>query len=276
MSYFIPISQLNTQSVLTFEDFFPLVTSSSLTTYQVDLQTLYDFLDLPQISCSWTSKSLNSCYTTTASYPPHPQVSMSWASQSFSSSYSITASWSPTVIQPVQLSCSLSTTTSFSSSYVITASWAPESTAPNYISMSWATQSISSSYAITASWAPVASTSRNPITYLSSPIIIRALSSYVSGAIYNNIKYVVNPSNVPYTTGVILQSVASGGPGAAGYFYASSSIMTKQLIGGAAHATSTSLFFVNVGGNNSIEISFVNNSFSTVIPSWGVNLIGYY
>ena len=291
MSYSLPISLLITQSSISYGDFFPLVSSGSsaqLTTYRVDLQTLYDFFNLPQISCSWTSQSISSSYALSASYPPYPQISCSWTSQSISSSYALSASWAPNVQQVPQYSCSFASKESISSSYSYYANWAPQIYMP---SMSFSNQSISSSYALTASWAPsnASNNTSNPIKYLSSPQIIRSFSDIVIPGSYNtdglsnqnytaNITYIIPTNSIPYNTGIILQNNTNGLVESAAFIYVSSSVMVQQLVASTAHGNLSSLFFVNVGPDNTLYISYFSpaGSYIKVNSQWGMNIIGYY
>jgi hypothetical protein len=143
----IKISELNSLSTITWGDFFPLVQSSSLTTFRVNLTTLEAWLSVSGsvISASWASASLTSVET----------ISASWASASISSSYSgvaLSASYAP-FTQAFQATASFATS-SISASYALSASYAPF-TQTQQSSCSYAPASLSASYALSASWAPV-------------------------------------------------------------------------------------------------------------------------
>ncbi len=274
---YIPISQLNelTNSI-TFGDFFPLVTSSSLTTYKVTLKTLNDFLDLPQISCSWTSQSVSSSYALSASYPPYPQYSMSWSDIGVSSSYSISASWAPSTPQKPQYSCSYATSESFSASYALSASYSPQSQQQFPISMSWASSSFSSSYTTSASWAPGVSTIYQPIVYLTSPVIAvpKTKTPGTSTVLGTTLINYTIPNTIPYRSGIILQTITSGSAGASGNVYASSSIISYIIyIGGLSHSMDVSIFYANVGIDRNLFIGITSYYVGSV---WQVNIIGYY
>ena len=134
--YNIKISELDSfpsaSDPLRTEDFFPLVNSSSMTTYRTTIQNIGLLIT-------------HSIYADTASYllnyaPIVSTISASWASASLSASYALTAS------------------------YAISASHANLSDSSSYyppqnlvISCSWASASISASYALTASYAISAS-----------------------------------------------------------------------------------------------------------------------
>ena len=88
----VRISKLNELTLATYDDFFPLVDSASLTTYRINLENLAKLLStgsfsgsffgelIPEIiSCSWASSSINS-------YSSIYSTSASWASSSLTSS----------------------------------------------------------------------------------------------------------------------------------------------------------------------------------------------
>ena len=117
--YNIKISQLDPfPSSPRTEDFFPLVESSSMTTYRATLQ------DIGMLAT-------HSIYADTASMSPYSQVALSasWASHSYSSDVSVSASWA---------------SASISASYAFTASWALN--IPTVVSTSWASRSLQGWY----------------------------------------------------------------------------------------------------------------------------------
>ncbi len=259
----VVISNLNSDVVLTNNDFFPLVQSSSLTSYRVNFQTLSNFFELPQISCSWTSQSVSSSYALSASYPPYPKISCSWTSQSFSSSYSNTASWAPHAPQIYYTSLSWASN-SFSSSYALTASWAPLPIQSFQATCSWVSQSFSSSYALTASWAPY--TSYNTLFQYISPILITP-QSWPLTYHYTGV----------YTHGIIINFMQTS-PFAyqnpeTSFLYVSSSVMNLFTVAGQGHGSQTSLFYVNLGSNG---LLYLSGSPSSIVNPITASIIGYY
>ncbi len=159
MSNSIPISQLNQLSVVSFNDYIPIVQNSTTTTFNTRLLSLSNWISASvqasssvstvsssySLSSSWannssasiTSNNLVYPNTSTASFAQNSNISVSasFASQSISSSWakiSTSASWAP------------ATTTVNTASYALqagSASWAPLQ-----ISASWASASLSSSF----------------------------------------------------------------------------------------------------------------------------------
>ncbi len=134
----IKISELNPLNIVLAEDFFPLVESSSLTTYRVDITTLNNWMAVSGSSLS-------------ASYAPFSQAfqsSASWASQSLSSSYALI---SGNALKAYVATQSLYATQSLFATQSLYATQSKFAT-----SASWASSSISASKAISASYAPSA------------------------------------------------------------------------------------------------------------------------
>lgn len=129
MSTSIRISELNPLSVITADDYFPLVDSGSRTTYRADFNAVLSFLSISG-SCVSASYAISS-------------------SHAISSSYAISASHA------------LASDTSISASYAATATSASYASNGNSIS---ASSAVSSSYALTSTsashalWADTAST----------------------------------------------------------------------------------------------------------------------
>ena len=280
----IVISQLNPDTFIFGSDFFPLVNSSSLTTYRTDFNSVKTLFNLPQISCSWSSQSISSSYALSASYPPYPETSMSWASQSISNSYSITASWAPHSPQIFYTSMSWASQ-SLSSSYALSASYADFIFQP---SCSWTSQSISSSYSLSASYVSRSSnvTNYSLFTYVSSQNV---QSIVTQSSTYINLEFTtsISRSNFPYQNGIILSCYYTETsirtiplPLAGGNIFVSSSITPIYSICGQSHGTSMSTTYVNV--NSSINKLYFSSSqyllngttFSTFMPN--INIIGYY
>jgi hypothetical protein len=169
----IKISQLNELTVITEDDFIPVVDSGSLTTYHVTIDTVGDYLSASGSvpSSSWASSSLT---TISASWSSHSfsAESASWASSSISSSwppalftaslYDITSSWTQNSLMSISASyaeISDTSSISLSSSYSDSSSWADNSVSSSYSTQSYYSQisdsssvSVSSSYALTASY----------------------------------------------------------------------------------------------------------------------------
>lgn len=144
----IKISELDALSSIVAADFFPLVSSGSLTTYRVNITTLNNWFRVSGscLSASWASASINATQA----------VSASWASASISAIRSISSSWaSASISSSYALSASaglMSVSSSFAST-AVSASYAPF-TQTVQVSSSWASASLSSSYALSASFAP--------------------------------------------------------------------------------------------------------------------------
>ncbi len=281
----IKVSQLDEQFTIYPVDFFPLVKSSSLITYRANLQTLENFLGIPEISMSWATHSISSSYALSASYPSYPQISCSWSTQSISSSYVITTSYAPFGGYIPQFSCSW-VSQSISSSYALTASWAPQATFTPQISCSLAmSESVSSSYALSASWAPSHVNANNLIpVYLNSSINI--LTSTTESLLF---QYTVNQSQIPYTHGIIIQGVStvvSSNGGEDGIFYISSSLVSPPIpLSSVTHGNVVNTIFLPMSSNNSNIIISASNMITTVplgrggefeIDTWSVNILGYY
>lgn len=159
MSYSIPISALNELTIITSDDFFPIVDSGSLTTFRtpVDSFRIYIAESGSVISASWASSSLSSSYALSASWADRAG-SASWADNCRSASYARSASWADRA---------------GSASYTLSASWADRAGSASWAdhagsaswadragSASWADNAGSASYARSssfsdsASWAP--------------------------------------------------------------------------------------------------------------------------
>jgi hypothetical protein len=142
----IKISELDALTIVTSDDFFPLVDSGSATTFRVTVDTLNNWFRISgsSMSSSWASASLTSLQS----------VSSSWASASLTSLQSVSSSWAS---QSISSSYALSASQAFTSSLAlqaISASFAPF-TQSVQVSASWASQSLSASHAFSASYAPV-------------------------------------------------------------------------------------------------------------------------
>lgn len=90
MSYSIPISGLNEITIISSDDFFPIVDSSSLTTFRVSVNNLGNYL--APASTPWASRSL---FADSSSWSSQSLVSVSssWASRSLQALYAMTSSY---------------------------------------------------------------------------------------------------------------------------------------------------------------------------------------
>ncbi len=154
----VKISELTPLSIVSDLDFFPLVQSSSMTTYQADILTLNGWFRVSgsAVSASWASASLSSSNARTSSYAftassalnsvtASYAISASIAFNSVSASFALSASNAKTA--SFALSASNSTTASFAFN-CDTASFVNLQLQQTVLSASWASQSLS------ASWAP--------------------------------------------------------------------------------------------------------------------------
>ena len=179
MATSIPISGLNTLSVVTSSDFIPIVQSSSMTTYRVPIEVFGDWISsdvvitssLTSISSSYadsSSVSVSSSYSLVTDNLNYPNTST--ASYAISSSYShITTSASYSLFATSASYSLKSTSSSFAtsaswSSVQISGSWASRSF--NSTSSSFADRSISASYALSASYS-FTSSNANTASYIS-------------------------------------------------------------------------------------------------------------
>ena len=169
-TYNIKISQLNpfpdpTQTV----DFFPMVDSSSLTTYRASIADIAPLIT-HSIHSDSSSLTVTASYSVTASYvlSTGPIVSSSYsitASNSTTASYAITASNSTTASYAITSSYAITASNSTTASYAATASYISHSISASYAIT--ASNSTTASYAITASNSTTASyaiTASNTIT----------------------------------------------------------------------------------------------------------------
>lgn len=144
----IKISELNSISSIVGTDFFPLVQSSSMTTFRSDVATLNNWFMVSgsALSASWATASISAIRS----------ISASFASASISASFSnvaISASYAP-FTQTVQVSASYASA-SLSASYAVTSSAAIVALTSSFsVSSSLSSNSISASYALSASYAP--------------------------------------------------------------------------------------------------------------------------
>ena len=158
----IKISELDNLGIVLTQDFFPLVESSSLTTFRVSIQTLNGWFSVSGscLTASWASRSFSS-------------VSSSWASSSIYSIYgvsasfasaSISSSFSPFAIRSITATSSSFASSSISSSYLygsgsgnFSGSFIGQMTGSLTGSLtgsaSYALNALSSSYAVTSSYA---------------------------------------------------------------------------------------------------------------------------
>ena len=175
MATSIPISGLNTLSVITSSDFIPIVQSSSMTTYRVPIEVFGDWMSsevtvtssLTSISASHSDNSdnaISSSYSLVTDNLNYPNTS--------TASYAISASYSH---RTTSSSYSLFATSASYARIASTASYLPASAFPtsilNATSASWASRSmwstsssfsdrtISASYALSASYSVTAGTS---------------------------------------------------------------------------------------------------------------------
>ncbi len=256
----VVISNLGNDTFLSSSDFFPLVSSSSLTSYRVSFNTLQQFLGLPQVSCSYSSQSVSSSYSLSSSYPPYPQTSASWASQSISSSYSITSSWAPHSAQIFYTSMSWASR-SLSSSYALTASFSPQSFVFQS-TCSWVSQSVSSSYTLSASWAPPLSIIQTGLfTYYPTPYYIIADSN-------PNIPYYT--ATMPFNYGLIISIGDSKTE--FGRVYATSSLVPLTSIWAGGHGDNINTFYLNIGPDEKFLL-YTSASLSFKITA---SIVGYY
>ncbi len=274
----IKVSQLNEQTIISGEDFFPMVNSSSLITYESNLNSLISLFGIPEISMSWATTSLSSSYALRVSYPSYPQISSSWTSQSISSSYSLTASYAPFSSQIFQTTCSW-VSKSISSSYTLTASWAPQPTFIPQNSCSYATsESFSASYALSASYAPNMSGGNGllVLNYIKPIVIVQTKSKSFTAS------YQI-PNDIPYSGGIILQAETqdkSPGDGNYGYYFVSSSATINPVIfGSVVHGNCVKTIFIPVlPQSRSIIISGLTGKKVSLAASGALSasLIGYY
>ena len=144
----IKISELDALTTVVTADYFPLVQSSSFTTFRVNITTLNNWFRISgsALSASWASRSLDSVQSVSASWASSSinsiqTISASFASASISSSYSLSSS------------AALRAVTASHALVAISASFAPF-TQSYQESGSWASASFSASYALSASFAP--------------------------------------------------------------------------------------------------------------------------
>ena len=243
----IKISQLNPLGQISGSDFFPIVQSSSLTTYRADIQSLNAWFSVsgsasyaPQPTTHWSTSSnsnnnisnLNVGFVGINQVNPTYQLDVNGnignsagnitlfgtSSYSLTSSLSITASNAVTASYIKSASYASNTT---SASYVSTSSYAI--TASNANSASFVLQSISSSYAATASYVSGSSGYTYPYIYsittvLSSTndnFIIRCNSTSPSPAIGSNggssAEFDWNNTSSPLTRSIVFENVGNMG-----------------------------------------------------------------
>lgn len=157
MSNSIKISGLNNLSIITSDDFIPIIDSGSLTTERASISTLNTFLAQSGSSLS-ASYALSASKALSASYALSGSFTLNARTASFSStaSYVASAIFSTSALSSSWASSSLSASISLTASFISTASFAKTASYlnyPNNSTASFSQNSLSSSYAITASFA---------------------------------------------------------------------------------------------------------------------------
>ena len=164
----IPISSLNLYDSIQPNDFVALVDSASLTTYRTEVRAFLDIVNASGsvISSSWSSASLNSIFSISASFASSSLVSISasWASSSVSA---ISSSWASSSVNAISASwTSVSISASYaksssvanSASFATSASWANRAGSASFAnSSSNSLRAISSSFSDSSSFATTAS-----------------------------------------------------------------------------------------------------------------------
>ena len=212
-TYDIKISQLNpfpdpTQMV----DFFPMVDSSSLTTYRASIADIAPLMTHSihsdssslavtasyAISSSYAlsaSNAISSSYALSASNASSASYSIG-SGNTISASYAFTASYAVTASNTISASYAINSSNTVSASYAVTssksisASYACSSsnavtasyalTASNTISASWATNALSSSVALTASYVQQTAQTYLPYPFIQGMLFVATNDDYIN------------------------------------------------------------------------------------------------
>ena len=205
MSLSIPISQLNTENVISSSDFIPIVQSSSLTTFKTPLTNLASWIS-SSVDASSSFSSVSSSFALSSSWAKSASIATTsnnliYPNQS-TASYAISCSQAANSVLSITASFALSTITG---STAVSASWASQSfwaTSASFASRSLVTTSASfasrSFAATSASWASssISSFSSTSASYssqtLSSSYAVTASYAVISSwdAIYPYIKQI--------------------------------------------------------------------------------------
>ena len=200
-TYDIKISQLNpfpdpTQMV----DFFPMVDSSSLTTYRASIADIAPLMthsihsDSSSLAVT-ASYAISSSYALSASNASSASYSIG-SGNTISASYAFTASYAVTASNTISASYAINSSNTVSASYAVTssksisASYACSSsnavtasyalTASNTISASWATNALSSSVALTASYVQQTAQTYLPYPFIQGMLFVATNDDYIN------------------------------------------------------------------------------------------------
>jgi hypothetical protein len=242
----IRVSQLENLTILTSDDFMPIVDSSSLVTNHASIQVVGDWM-AANGSSSYSNNSLSSSYSLIGGYTLLSPSS----SLSKTSSYTSLAYYAANIPSITFISYSLSsswTSASISSSYSLSSSYSnfPVPNISYSITSSWVSSSLSSSFSPTA-------------------------SCFISASVSDTASFISNTLNLPQFTKAIGNFVGKAVTGGGGSYYNT----FLQLNQCSNIASIVALPIISFGINRATNYRYIV-TFQNALPNTQYSVIGTF